>query len=58
MIYIVKTNNNIRAWLLNLAMGVAEIFDGLIRVLTLGLIGTSFAYNISMYQLRFQVHDK
>jgi len=54
MIYIVKTNNGIRAWLLNLAMGVAEIIDGLIRVLSLSLIGTSFAYHISMYQLRFQ----
>lgn len=57
MIYIVTTNNGIRAWLLNLAMGVAEILDGLIRVLTLSLIGTSFAYNIQMYQLRFQKHE-
>jgi len=56
MIYIVKTNNGVRAWLLNLAIGVAEIFDGLIRILTLSLIGTSFAYNIQMYQLRFQKH--
>jgi len=57
MIYIVKTNDNIRAWLLNLAMGIAEILDGLIRVLTLSLVGTSFAYNISMYQVRFQKHE-
>lgn len=45
--------NNLMTWFLDWVIGFAEIIDGLIAILSLGFLGSSCAYCIAMYKLRF-----
>ena len=45
--------NNICVWVLDWLVGFANIFDGLISILSLGFIGSDFAFRVIFYKLRF-----
>ena len=46
--------NNGFVWILDWITGFADIFDGLIRVLSLGFIGSGLAYKLVFCKLKHQ----